>query len=154
MDARMDLRADLIQELNQLLKGTHMGAFVFEDLREKVVDEKLRLEFHRYLELLKNHEDTLTKHITMIGGEPVDTSGFMGTITDMMSMIKNMVVVGDIQVVEESVKVIEMGLKAIRDFDDRHFTLSETMRKEIDIMKDDYQMIYHSLHKYMIANRW
>ena len=153
MDAKMDLRADLIQELNQLLKGTHMGAFVFEDLGEKVVDEKLRLEFHHYLELLKNHEDMLTKHITMIGGEPVDTSGFMGTITDMMSMIKNMVVVGDIQVVEEAVKAIEMGLKAIRDFDDRHFTLSETMRKEIDIMKDDYQMIYHSLHKYMIANR-
>lgn len=153
MDAKMDLRADVIQELNQLLKGTHMGAFVFEDLREKVVDEKLRLEFHRYLELLKNHEDMLTKHITMIGGEPVDTSGFMGTITDMMSMIKNMVVVGDIQVVEEAVKAIEMGLKAIRDFDDRHFTLSETMRKEIDIMKDDYQTIYHSLHKYMIANR-
>ena len=153
MDAKMDLRADVIQELNQLLKGTHMGAFVFEDLREKVVDEKLRLEFRRYLELLKNHEDMLTKHITMIGGEPVDTSGFMGTITDMMSMIKNMVVVGDIQVVEEAVKAIEMGLKAIRDFDDRHFTLSETMRKEIDIMKDDYQMIYHSLHKYMIANR-
>lgn len=153
MNAKMDLRADVIQELNQLLKGTHMGAFVFEDLREKVVDEKLRLEFHRYLELLKNHEDMLTKHITMIGGEPVDTSGFMGTITDMMSMIKNMVVVGDIQVVEEAVKAIEMGLKAIRDFDDRHFTLSETMRKEIDIMKDDYQMIYHSLHKYMIANR-
>ncbi|MCI8851402.1 MAG: DUF2383 domain-containing protein [Erysipelotrichaceae bacterium] len=153
MDAKMDLRAEVIQELNQLLKGTHMGAFVFEDLREKVVDEKLRLEFHRYLELLKNHEDMLTKHITMIGGEPVDTSGFMGTITDMMSMIKNMVVVGDIQVVEEAVKAIEMGLKAIRDFDDRHFTLSETMRKEIDIMKDDYQMIYHSLHKYMIANR-
>ena len=153
MDAKMDLRADVIQELNQLLKGTHMGAFVFEDLREKVVDEKLRLEFRRYLELLKNHEDMLTKHITMIGGEPVDTSGFMGTITDMMSMIKNMVVVGDIQVVEEAVKAIEMGLKAIRDFDDCHFTLSETMRKEIDIMKDDYQMIYHSLHKYMIANR-
>ena len=153
MDAKMDLRADVIQELNQLLKGTHMGAFVFEDLREKVVDEKLRLEFRRYLELLKNHEDMLTKHITMIGGEPVDTSGFMGTITDMMSMIKNMVVVGDIQVVEEAVKAIEMGLKAIRDFDDRHFPLSETMRKEIDIMKDDYQMIYHSLHKYMIANR-
>lgn len=153
MDARMDLRADLIEELNQLLKGTHMGAFVFEDLREKVVDEKLRLEFHHYLELLKNHEEMLTKHIMMIGGEPVDTSGFMGTLTDMMSMIKNMVVIGDIQVVEEALKAIEMGLKAIRDFNDRHFTLSEMMRKEIDVMKDDYQMIYHSLHKYLITNR-
>lgn len=149
----MDLREDLIQELNQLLKGTHMGAFVFEDLREKIEGEALRLDFHQYLKLLKNHEEMLTRHIISVGGEPVDTSGFMGTISDMMSMIKNMVVATDVQVVEEALKAIEMGLKAIRDFDDRHFTLSETMRKEIDIMKDDYQSIYHSLHKYLIANR-
>lgn len=149
----MNLRDDLIQELNQLLKGAHMGAFVFEDLSEKIEGQQLKLDFHHYLELLKNHEEMLTRHIISVNGEPVDTSGFMGTVTDMMSMIKNMVVTGDLQVVEEAIKAIEMGLKAIRDFDDRHFTLSETMRKEIDIMKDDYQTIYHSLHKYLIANR-
>lgn len=149
----MDMREDLIQELNQLLKGTHMGAFVFEDLREKITGQDLKSDFHSYLKLLKNHEEMLTRHILAAGGEPVDTSGFMGTITDMMSMIKNMVVTGDLQVVEEAIKAIEMGLKAIRDFDDRHFTLSETMRKEIDIMKDDYQTIYHSLHKYLISHR-
>ena len=139
----MNLRDDLIQELNQLLKGTHMGAFVFEDLSEKIEGQQLKLDFHHYLELLKNHEEMLTRHIISVNGVPEDTSGFVGTVTDMMSMIKNMVVTGDLQVVEEAIKAIEMGLKAIRDFDDRHFTLSETMRKEIDIMKDDYQTIYH-----------
>lgn len=149
----MDQREDLIEELNQLLKGTHMGAFVFEDLRDKINDQELKLNFHHYLELLKNHEEMLTKHIVHLNGEPIDSSGFMGTITDMMSMIKNLVLTDDVQIVEEAAKAIEMGLKALRDFDDKHFTLSETMQKEIDIMKDDYQTIYHSLHKYLIANR-
>ncbi len=31
-----------VQELNQLLKGTHMGASLFEDLRYKVNDPKLK----------------------------------------------------------------------------------------------------------------
>jgi len=147
----MNEREDLIEELNQLLKGTHMGAFVFEDLREKITDAALKKEFQHYLSLLKNHEKMLTKHISALQGDPVDTSGIMGTITDMMSMVKNMMISDDLQVINEAVKAIEMGLKALRDFDDRHFTLSETMNKEIAMMKDDYQSIYHSLHKHRIA---
>ena len=92
----------------------------------------------------------LTQHITELGGEAVDTSGFMGTMTDMMSMIKNLIIVTDIQVIEEATKSIEMGLKALRDFDDKHFTLSQTMQKEIQIMKDDYSSIYHDLHKFLV----
>lgn len=147
----MNKREDLIEELNQLLKGTHMGAFVFEDLSDKISDHKLKVEFHRILSLLKEHENMLTKHIEEVDGNPVDTSGFMGTMADMMSMIKNLVIVTDVEVIEEATKSIEMGMKALRDFDDRHFTLSDEMRKEIDIMKDDYSCIYHSLHKFLIS---
>lgn len=146
----MNQREDLIEELNQLLKGTHMGAFIFEDLGDKIADHNLKCEFHRILKLLKNHEEMLTRHISEIHGEPVDTSGFMGTMADMMNMIKNLVIVTDVQVVEEATKSIEMGLKALHDFDDKHFTLSETMQKEIQIMKDDYSSIYHDLHKYLV----
>lgn len=147
----MNQREDLIEELNQLLKGTHMGAFVFEDLREKISDHALREEFHNYLNLIKGHEDMLTRHIQEVQGDPVDTSGFMGTMADMMSMIKNMTITTDKQVIEEATKSIEMGLKALRDFDDRHFTLSDTMCKELDVMKDDYSSIYHSLHKFLVS---
>lgn len=147
----MKIREDLIEELNQLLKGTHMGAFVFEDLRDKISDHALKVEFDRILKLLKGHEDMLTRHILAIEGNPVDTSGVMGTMADMMSMLKNMVIVTDVQVVDEATKSIEMGMKALRDFDDRHFTLSDTMRKEIAVMKDDYSGIYHTLHKFLIS---
>lgn len=147
----MNQREDLIEELNQLLKGTHMGAFVFEDLRDKLSDETLKREFHHILTLLKRHEKMLTRHIEEVHGDPVDTSGFMGTMTDMMTMLKNMIVISDEQVIKEAMKSIEMGAKALRDFDDRHFTLSDEMRKEIEVMKDDYSSIYHTLHKYTIA---
>lgn len=147
----MNQREDLIEELNQLLKGTHMGAFVFEDLRDKISDHALKVEFDRILKLLKGHEDMLTRHILAIEGDPVDTSGVMGTMADMMSMLKNMIIVTDVQVVDEATKSIEMGMKALRDFDDRHFTLSDTMRKEIAVMKDDYSCIYHTLHKFLIS---
>lgn len=146
----MNQREDIIEELNQLLKGTHMGAFIFEDLSDKIADHNLKGEFHRILKLLKNHEEMLTRHITELSGEPVDSSGFMGTMADMMNMIKNLVIVTDVQVIEEATKSIEMGLKAIRDFDDKHFTISQTMAKEIQILKDDYSSIYHDLHKYLV----
>ncbi len=149
----MNRREDLIEELNQLLKGTHMGAFIFEDLRDKITAVDLKQEFHAYLKLLKEHEDMLNRHICELQGDPVDSSGIMGTLSDMMSMVKNMVLANDNEVIKEAIKSIEMGLKALRDFDDRHFTLSEHMRKEIDIMKDDYHCIYHSLHKQMILGQ-
>lgn len=149
----MNQREDLIEELNQLLKGTHMGAFVFEDLRDKIDNHDIKVEFDNILKLLKGHEDMLTKHILEVNGNPVDSSGFKGTMTDMMSMIKNMVLLSDEKVVEEATKNIEMGMKALRDFDDRHFTMSETMRKEIAMIKDDYSTIYHTLHKYLISQQ-
>ena len=146
----MNQREDLIEELNQLLKGTHMGAFIFEDLSAKITAHDLKVEFKRILKILKKHEEMLTQHITELDGEAVDTSGFMGTMTDMMGMIKNLIIVTDIQVIEDATKSIEMGLKALRDFDDKHFTLSQTMQKEIQIMKDDYSSIYHDLHKFLV----
>ena len=147
----MNKREDLIEELNQLLKGTHMGAFVFEDLSDKISDHTLKVEFQRILKVLKQHEEMLTQHIEEVDGNPVDTSGFKGMMADMMSMLKNLVIVTDVEVIDEATKSIEMGLKALRDFDDRHLTLSDEMRKEIDIMKDDYLCIYHSLHKCLLS---
>lgn len=140
----------LITELNQLLKGTHMGAFVFEDLDAKITSHQLKKEFKEILKVLKHHEEFLTHHIQLLGGEPVDSAGFKGTIADMMEMIKNMLIVSDVQVIEEATKSIEMGSKALHDFDDKHFILNEELQKEIQIMKDDYAAIYHSLHKFLL----
>lgn len=147
----MNKREDLIEELNQLLKGTHMGAFIFEDLHEKIMDPELAMEFANYLRILKRHEQLLTRHIVQLEGDPLDTSGIKGTMADLMSMMKNLTLANDEQVLEEALKSIEMGQKALRDFDDRHFNMSENLCKELSIMKDDYSIIHHSLHKFITA---
>ena len=136
----------LMEELNQLLKGCHMGAGVFENLAGKLKSEELKLEFDRILRILKVHEGKLTRQINTNGGD----AGMMGSMAEMMSKIKNLSLMNDTEVIAEAVKSIEMGEKAIRDFDDSHFTLDEEMQKTIRIMEDDYKSIYYNLHKYLI----
>ena len=140
----------LMEELNQLLKGCHMGAGVFENLAGKLKSEELKLEFDRILRILKVHERKLTRQINTNGGDAADDTGMMGSMAEMMSKIKNLSLMNDTEVIAEAVKSIEMGEKAIRDFDDSHFTLDEEMQKTIRIMEDDYKSIYYNLHKYLI----
>lgn len=140
----------LMEELNQLLKGCHMGASVFEDLRDKLQKEDLKQEFDRIMRILHNHERKLTSQINHQGGDAVDNVGVMGAMSEMMSKLKNVTLLDDAEVIAEAVKSIEMGEKAIRDFDDSHFTLNEQMQKTIRIMEDDYKSIYYNLHKYLI----
>ena len=140
----------LMEELNQLLKGCHMGASVFENLAGKLKSEELKLEFDRILRILKVHERKLTRQINTNGGDAADDAGMMGSMAEMMSKIKNLSLMNDTEVIAEAVKSIEMGEKAIRDFDDSHFTLDEEMQKTIRIMEDDYKSIYYNLHKYLI----
>jgi uncharacterized protein (TIGR02284 family) len=140
----------LMEELNQLLKGCHMGAGVFENLAGKLKSEELKLEFDRILRILKVHERKLTRQINTNGGDAADDAGMMGSMAEMMSKIKNLSLMNDTEVIAEVVKSIEMGEKAIRDFDDSHFTLDEEMQKTIRIMEDDYKSIYYNLHKYLI----
>lgn len=140
----------LLEELNQLLKGSHMGAAVFEDLEGKLTSEELKLEFARILRILKVHERKLTTQINANGADAVDNAGVMGTMAEMMNKFKNLTLLNDTEVIAEAVKSIEMGEKAIRDFDDSHFTLNSEMQKTIRIMEDDYKSIYFNLHKYLI----
>lgn len=140
----------LNEELNQLLKGTHMGASIFEDLYDKVKSEKLKNEFHEILDKFRLHERSLTSLIMANDGEAADTAGVKGTITDMMYKIKNVMITNDKQVLEEAVKCMEGAQKALHDFQGRHKILAENVEKVIHIMQDDYGAIYHTLHKYLI----
>lgn len=140
----------LNEELNQLLKGTHMGASIFEDLYDKVKSEKLKNEFHEILDKFRLHERSLTSLIMANDGEAADTAGVKGTITDMMYKIKNVMITNDKQVLDEAVKCMEGAQKALHDFQGRHKILADNVEKVIHIMQDDYGTIYHTLHKYLI----
>ena len=58
------------EELNQLLKGTHMGASLFEDLKANVRDDQLRRLIDDCLKRLRKHEELLTHHVELMQEEP------------------------------------------------------------------------------------
>ena len=99
----------IVEELNQLLKGTHMGIGIFEDLEGKLQSERLKTEFHGLLDKLN-----------------------------------------DKQVLEEAVKNMKMAQKALHAFDEKHLVLNDQMKKTMRIMQEDYESMYHMLHKYLI----
>lgn len=143
----------LVIELNQLLKGTHMGAYVMQDLREKLKSKELHDVFDQILDSLRTHERALTALVISENGNPQDSAGIKGTVTDIMQSMKNLTLSTDKEVLEEAIRAMEMAIKALRDFDEKHFTLKEDMEKTMRIMRDDYSSIYHMLHKYSIEYR-
>lgn len=140
----------LNEELNQLLKGTHMGASIFEELRDKLSSDKLKKEFHEILEKIRMHEYSLTALVNANHGDPVDNAGIMGTITDIMYNVKNAFIDNDKQILEEAIKCMKSAMKALHKFDERHYIEDENLTKTLSIMKEDYESIYHMLQKYLI----
>lgn len=140
----------LLEELNQLLKGTYMGISIFEDLKGKLQSERLQAEFHGLLDKLRMHAHSLTALIKTCGGEPVENAGIKGTMVDMMENLKNMMIHDDKQVLEEGIKNMDMAKKALHAFDERHFVLNDEMQKIMNIMREDYDAMYHMMKKYLI----
>lgn len=143
----------LVEELNQLLKGTHMGAYIFNDLKEKLVSKELKDVFDQILDNLHTHERSLCALIVSEHGNAQDSAGVKGTIADIMQSLKNLTLISDKEVLEEAVKAMDMAIKAIKDFDEKHFNLKENMEKTMRIMLDDYNSSYHMLHKFLIEYR-
>ncbi|MEF9961177.1 MAG: DUF2383 domain-containing protein [Erysipelotrichaceae bacterium] len=143
----------LIEEINQLLKGTFMGIFIFNNLVEKLQSDELKKMYNEIIIIFKNHEIGLSRQVKKLKGIPVNSAGFKGTIVDMMEMAKNLLIINDMQVLEEGIKSIKAANNAIRIFDNNHFVISEELQKDIIIMKDDYASIYHKLHKCLITTK-
>ena len=140
----------IVEELNQLLKGTHMGIGIFEDLEGKLQSERLKTEFHGLLDKLKMHAHSLSALIQTCGGDPVESAGWKGMVTDAVEMLKNLMISNDKQVLEEAVKNMKMAQKALHAFDEKHPVLNDQMKKTMRIMQEDYESMYHMLHKYLI----
>ena len=71
-------------------------------------------------------------------------------VTDAVEMLKNLMISNDKQVLEEAVKNIKMAQKALYAFDEKHLVLNDQMKKTMRIMQEDYESMYHMLHKYLI----
>lgn len=100
-----------VQELNQLLKGTHMGASLFEDLKTKVEDPKLIKLIDDCLKRLRKHMELLAHHVREMDEEPAEDGGFFQGISEIAAMVKTMPIVEDEELAKECVRYMEMAIK-------------------------------------------
>lgn len=141
----------LNREVNQLLKGTHMGASIFQNLREKLQSDALIHEFDTILEKFHIHEHSLTAEVIANDGDAQDSAGLMGSMADAMNRMKTMFFTTDKEVIDEAVKDMAMAVKAVEEFKNRHGCLNEHMNKVLHIMIDDYRSIYYNLKHYQVG---
>ena len=91
----MDTRC--VQELNQLLKGTHMGASLFEDLKGKANDPALIHLIDDCLQRLRRHQELLEEQVRMLEGEPAMDGGFFQGISEMVEKIRTFPIEADVE---------------------------------------------------------
>ena len=70
---------------------------------------------------------------------------------DLMTMVKHLVVNNDREIADEALKAINMGKKALRDFKER-YQVPMALQKLLQVMGDDYETIYHRLHRIVLIN--
>lgn len=138
----MDDNNELINELNKFLKGIHMGATTFKDYHEKAKSPFLRKELKETVESFKRHEEAVTHRIEQLGGNAADSVGLAGKMGEFFEKMKLIVTNTDEELIDESIKAMEMGIKNAEKFVEEHRGIESSIKKELDnIIKDYYHQI-------------
>lgn len=124
----------IVEELNQLLKGTYVGVGVFESLEGKLQSEWLKTEFHGLLNKLKIHTHSPSALTQACGGDPVESAGRKGVVTDVVEVPKNLMISNSKQVLKEAVKNIKMTQKTLHVSDEKCLVLNDQMKKAMRII--------------------
>lgn len=142
--------SECAKALNQLLKGTHMGATLFEDLEVK--DEKLKQLIDDCLKRLRKHEELLSHHVEQMQEAPSEDGGFFGVISELGAMMRQAVLDDEQDLVQECMKYMESAIKALNQFEQKQLIMEPMVQRSLYYMRDDYMIIYHSFHQYALLH--
>ncbi len=140
--------------LNQLLKGTHMGTSLFKFLQKKLKTKRLRKLWKEMINTLSDHEKILTKLIETYGGEPVDTAGIIGTMTDVLYKMRYIFLSDEKDILELSITSMEQGRKALSAFVLRKKFPNKDIDKIVRTMKKDYEEILYELKRFQLEAQY
>ena len=119
-----------------------MGATTFKDYHEKAKSPFLRKELKETVESFKRHEEAVTHRIEQLGGNAADSVGLAGKMGEFFEKMKLIVTNTDEELIDESIKAMEMGIKNAEKFVEEHRGIESSIKKELDnIIKDYYHQI-------------
>ncbi|WP_078544473.1 DUF2383 domain-containing protein [Litchfieldia alkalitelluris] len=74
----------VIEELNTLLRGQHMGIRSFEHYIQNLTDEEIKKQFQQMQIEIKHNAERVAERIQNLGGVPADDEGVSGSIHSFM----------------------------------------------------------------------
>lgn len=143
---------EIVKDLNELLRGCHMGASTFKEYLVEAQSEKLRETLKHSLDIFQKHETELTSRINSYGEDAVDSTGIMAVLSEMTEKIKTMMADSDEEILNQSIKAMDMGLKACHDFIDKHKQVPEELLFVIHDLEADYKKVYRDLTELKLNN--
>ena len=127
----------------------HLPSYI--GLGLKIVS-RLRETLKHSLDIFQKHETELTSRINSYGEDAADSTGIMAVLSEMTEKIKTMMADSDEEILNQSIKAMDMGLKACHDFIDKHKQVPEELLFVIHDLEADYKKVYRDLTELKLNN--
>ncbi|OIJ11614.1 rubrerythrin family protein [Anaerobacillus arseniciselenatis] len=81
------MQNEVIEELNEFLKGQYMGIHSYEKYIQKLEDATIKRQFQDIQQGHKEYAMKVAERIQNLGGEPVDDEGVFGSIQGFLNQL-------------------------------------------------------------------
>ncbi|WP_051541678.1 ferritin-like domain-containing protein [Clostridium lundense] len=83
------MKNDNISELNKMLKGEYMAIDKYDHYIKGMQDNSVKSEMQKIQQLHKQQATNISTRVQQLGGNPINTSGIAGFISEITSNIRN-----------------------------------------------------------------
>jgi bacterioferritin len=125
----------LIDTLNELLKGEHMAIHIYDKTKGLQQDSQVANMLNKFESDHERHAEQLTQRIYELGGNPNTNTGLSGLMANLTSMINS--IRGPKQLLEQ---VYDGEDKGIHAYEERLNSLDPVSQDTVrQIMKEDHE---------------
>ncbi|MEG1065913.1 MAG: DUF2383 domain-containing protein [Erysipelotrichaceae bacterium] len=106
-------KREVVDELNDLLKGTYMGRYCFQNLVDRTSRKDVNDLLLEMIDILNNHVKIISNQIIECEGIPHDDHTLAIAMSDMMVAMKNSSLNTKEELLNSCIKDIGMGQEAV-----------------------------------------
>lgn len=140
------MKQNEIDELNKALKGENMAIEGFDHYIQDIRDEDLKKRLQDMQERHKFHAIELSERIQKLGGNPVNTSGVPGIMSEVRYKISPQKYMNN-SIIETALHGERLGIEAYGDIKSRLH--EETNKQLVESMMVDTVKIVEELNRYV-----
>lgn len=145
----MDKNNEIVKELNDFLRGIHMGYDTFKIYEDKAQDKYLKDELSKVLSTFTSQKAKIISYIDEFNGDAKDSLGIGGEVASMFEKLKDIFMNNDEEILNNALKAMDMGIKSSEKviFSLDNISTDKSIVNTIDNMVNEYKILFDKLNK-------